>query len=69
MFVARMNSKAVHLPELKEPTEDQVTTRLDFGWIEITGFGEGGRSLARLTRGKYFALVLIGMLAASLSLY
>lgn len=68
MSVARVDPKTVHLPEFKEPTDDEVSTRLDLGWIEITGFGEGGRSLARLPRGKYFALVLIGILAASLSL-
>lgn len=68
MYSARVNSKACYLPELEEPTADQAATRLTLGWIEITGFGEGGVSLARMSRGKYFALVLIGVLAAMLSL-
>jgi len=67
MYSVRVNSRASYLPGLEEPPEDQVKTRLTFGWIEITGLGEGGLSLARMSRGKYFALILIGVLTSSLA--
>ena len=68
MYSARENSKADYLPKLEKPTEEQVTTRLALGWVEITGLGEGGVNVARMSRAKYLALVLIGVLAAMLSL-
>lgn len=68
MYSVREKSKASYLPELEEPSVARVTTRLTAGSVEITGFRDGGLSLARLTRAKYVAIVLIGVLAAMLSL-
>lgn len=64
----RLISTATDCAELEEVTEDRAITRLSLGLIEITGLEEGGLNLARMSRAKYFALVLILVLAASLSL-
>ena len=68
MCSARVSSASNYLPRLEEPPEDQLITRLNLGWLEITGLGEGGLNLARMSIGKYFALILIGVLTTALVL-
>lgn len=68
MRSARLTSKTTGFTALEEGSGDHVVTRLSLGPIDITGLGEGGLGLARMSRAKYFALVLILVLAASLSL-
>ena len=67
MFDAPSSSKAPTLPELEAPTFGECNGQY---WltgtprcIEITGVGEGSLSLARLSRGKYVALIVVGVLA------
>jgi hypothetical protein len=68
MSVGRVQSRATSLPGLEESDpggfEQRDTSRLKTNWIEITGIGEGYLSLARLSRAKYLALLVIGLLTA-----
>ena len=70
MLGARIRSKAAFLPEIETPRRNNVKEKHSVlspsRCIEITGFGEGCLSLARLSRGKYLALLAIGVLAALL---
>ena len=70
MFATHAKPRAVGLPALEaaQPSRDCRSDALRHlsGCVEVTGFGEGGLSLARLTRGKYLAVVAILLLATLL---
>jgi len=70
MFATHAKPRALSLPALEapQPSRDRrphAMTHLS-GCVEVTGYGEGGLSLARLERGKYLAVVTIFLLATLL---
>ncbi|PWK53581.1 hypothetical protein C8D95_113106 [Silicimonas algicola] len=70
MFATHAKSRALSLPALEVP-QPARTGRSDAmrqlsGCVAITGYGEGGLSLARLNRSKYLAIVSIFVLATLL---
>ncbi|AZQ67109.1 hypothetical protein EF888_08155 [Silicimonas algicola] len=70
MFATHAKPRAVSLPALEAPqlrrTDRSDAMRQLSGCVEITGYGEGGLSLARLNRSKYLAIVTIFLLATVL---
>jgi hypothetical protein len=70
MFATHATSRALSLPTLEIPQPGRTgrpdAMRQLSGCVEITGYGEGCLSLARLERGKYLAVVTIFLLATLL---
>ncbi len=60
-------SKAIHLPELEQPIEARTATHRQ-RFLKITGLGEGGNNLARLSATQYAAIIIVCVLAAILVL-
>ncbi len=70
MFATHVKSRALSLPTLEAPRptrSGRASVMISLAeHVEVTGFGEGGLSLARPNRGKYLAVVTIFMLATVL---
>ena len=70
MFATHAKPRAISLPALEAPQRTRSgrpdAIRALSGCVEVTGFGEGCLSLARLNRGKYLAVVTIFLLATLL---
>lgn len=68
MSAARVKSKAIHLPELEEPTATSLrqkrASRLAAGWIRHRGVDEGSIPWARLGKEMQLVIVLVALLAA-----
>ncbi len=73
MSAARVNSKAIYLPDLEEPmpatARETRTSRLIADWIDHTDTVVGGDRLAQLSRKVQWGIVLIGVLAALRTLH
>lgn len=67
MSAARVNSKAIHLPELEEPIASGLrqkrASRLTANLISHKSLGEGSIPWARLGNEMQFVIVLVAVLA------